>query len=80
MPIYGFECSECQHHFEVILPMSKSDSAPPPCEACGCERTARKLGTAMAVIGSGGDRKVVGGSNCGSCSTKSASACSSCKH
>ena len=78
MPIYGYTCQDCHTHFEVIRPVPQVDVAPPECEHCHSQNTVRKLGTAMAVLGAGANRQVVGGSSCGSCSTKSPNACSGC--
>jgi len=80
MPIYGYECEECSHHFEVLQSMSAAGSPPPPCEACGSPNTHRKLGTASAVFGSEASRRMVGGGgSCSSCNS-SPSSCSGCGH
>ena len=80
MPIYGFTCQGCNHHFEEIRLVSQVDNTPPVCEHCGSPDTARKLGTAMAVIGSGANRRVIGGNSCGPCASQSPSACSGCSN
>ena len=42
MPMYDFKCDECEHMFELNLPMSKSDSASKkPCPECGKETVHR---------------------------------------
>lgn len=41
MPMYEYECIECEAVTEVLRPMSRAD-APIACEGCGGEKTKRK--------------------------------------
>ena len=41
MPMYEYECVECEAVTEVLRPMSQAD-APIDCEQCGSEKTKRK--------------------------------------
>jgi putative FmdB family regulatory protein len=38
MPIYEFECEECEIRFEELIAV---DAAPPPCPACASVRVRR---------------------------------------
>ena len=57
MPIYEYECKDCQRTFEKLeRTMSSADepSAKPttPCPGCGSQQTARKLSVFAAGAGS----------------------------
>lgn len=47
MPIYEFECKECEQVLEVIRPMAES-SEPHTCPDCGNETT-RKFGVGAVI-------------------------------
>jgi putative FmdB family regulatory protein len=69
MPLYEYRCENCRTRFEVLRPISQSDS-PVACPACA-ELGARRLISSFAAIskGDGGSRLVASsqGSGCGSC-------------
>jgi putative FmdB family regulatory protein len=48
MPIYEFECTDCQERFEVR--MSFSDPLPECCPRKGCNGKVRKLFSPPAII------------------------------
>jgi len=41
MPIYGFECASCGHHFDRLQRLSDPD--PTVCPECGAEQVRRQL-------------------------------------
>lgn len=76
MPIYEYECCECQAQFETLV--FRQDEAV-TCPECGCEKAERL----MSVCGfkSGGDKGSASsrmGSSGSSCSGCTAGSCSSC--
>jgi putative FmdB family regulatory protein len=73
MPLYEYQCSDCEMKFDALRAMSKAD-APIACPRCGSQKTGRMI-SLFAAIGSEG--VIAGaGSSCGSC-TPSAS-CATC--
>lgn len=42
MPLYEYRCSACHHQFELLLPMSQSDSVP-GCPQCSSAETSKLL-------------------------------------
>ena len=69
MPVYEYECVECEHVTEVIRRMSDADG-PQACEACGSDQTTRKhsvfmAGAASEARGYAPPRSDAGG--CGHC-------------
>ena len=52
MPIYEFQCYDCQYIFE-ILEMSKEDRTEGKCPQCGCESFERVLSRTQYTMGSG---------------------------
>lgn len=42
MPLYEYDCLDCEESFEVLRPMAQADQSI-ACEICGGERTARSL-------------------------------------
>jgi putative FmdB family regulatory protein len=74
MPIYEYVCLDCKSEFELLRPMSESDSLP-ACESCGGEHVRRKLAVVYALSGGHASAGTSGG--CGSCS---GSNCASCPH
>jgi putative FmdB family regulatory protein len=48
MPLYGFECEDCQEEFEeLVLSFSKSDEV--ACPDCGSHNVARQLSLVAAI-------------------------------
>ena len=75
MPIYEYQCKNCNHEFEQLV---FDRAAPVHCPECGSKR-AKKLPSVFARHGGDSDSPAVaaGGSSCGSCS---ASSCAGCSH
>jgi len=42
MPIYEYQCSECQHRFSVMVRRA-GDTVKQPCPECGCARAERLI-------------------------------------
>ena len=75
MPLYEYQCSDCEMHFDALRAMSDAD-APIFCPECGCDN-ARRMISLFSAIGS--DGMIAGaGASCSSC-TPSAS-CATCGH
>ena len=60
MPIYEYQCSGCEHHFEAIVQGSQK----PSCPSCGSKRLEKQFST-FAVSGAGGSPVPIGGRDCG---------------
>jgi putative FmdB family regulatory protein len=73
MPLYEYECSDCDTRFDALRGMSEADD-PIRCPQCESERTHRVISLFSAV----GDQGVIAGegSSCGSCSPSAS--CASC--
>ena len=52
MPTYDYQCSECDHEFELFQQMS--DSVKRKCPECGKNRLKRLIGTGAGIIFKGG--------------------------
>ena len=51
MPAYDFKCENCDHVFELHLPMSKSNSASKkPCPECGKKTVHRLFDTQAGAV------------------------------
>jgi len=61
MPIYEYQCNECQEEFEKMVRLSEAD-AKQECPKCHSKRTRKRLSKVAAQIASGGSPV----SNCGS--------------
>lgn len=73
MPLYEYQCSDCETRFDALRAMSQADAAI-ACPQCGSENTQRAISLFSAI---GSEGMIVGaGSSCGSC-TPSAS-CATC--
>ena len=75
MPIYEYICQNCKQEFEIIRPMSQSDS-PLACASCGRENIKRKLSLFHAESGG----KSVAGTSAPSCTSCASGNCASCGH
>jgi putative FmdB family regulatory protein len=52
MPIYGFECAACGHHFDRLQKLADPD--PTTCPACGAEAVKRQItAPSFRLAGSG---------------------------
>ncbi|MEE9389715.1 MAG: zinc ribbon domain-containing protein [Candidatus Aminicenantaceae bacterium] len=72
MPIYEFTCNKCSNHFECLVSIGKEKDV--SCSACG-NKDIQKLFSSFG-IGGGSDRL---SSSSSSCTTCSATSCSTCK-
>lgn len=67
MPLYEYQCGDCETVFETLRPIVKAD-APIACSNCGSQATARKLSVFAMVGGSNSmesDQSGGGGCACG---------------
>jgi putative FmdB family regulatory protein len=73
MPLYEYQCSDCETCFDALRAMSEAD-APIACPNCGGEETRRMISLFSAV----GDGRVIAGAgaSCGSCSPSAS--CATC--
>jgi len=74
MPIYEYDCQDCEKRFDAMRSMSEADTTI-ACDSCGSDRTSRALSVFFAQSGG----KVIAGSN-GSCGSCAGGSCSSCQH
>lgn len=65
MPIYEFDCLNCNHHFEELCAMNATGVSCPKCQNTNTKRLMSKFGIGRGVnSGSQGHT----GSKCGACS------------
>lgn len=67
MPLYEYQCLECQSRFERLAP-SPQEADRPTCPQCGSKTTERRLsGFALkaALTGDGGETCACGRGGCG---------------
>ncbi|MBT3239363.1 MAG: zinc ribbon domain-containing protein [Chloroflexi bacterium] len=57
MPLFGFECEECQTNFEELL-FSSSDQEEVHCPQCASIKVNKKLSTVAALSSSGSSQSV----------------------
>lgn len=63
MPLYEFECQDCNENFEKLMRLTGVQEA--ICPTCGSVRTVKKISTfAASVKGSGGPASAGGDSSC----------------
>jgi putative FmdB family regulatory protein len=80
MPVYEYQCLECDKKFEALRPMSQID-APIACPRCQAENARRAISVFAAISreAGGGSRMVASsapsGGGCGGCSGGNCSAC-----
>lgn len=74
MPIYEYQCTECQLKFEALRSMKDADVII-KCRNCGSEQTRRLLSVCQTHV-TGGDSASRGGG----CSGCSGGSCGSCGH
>ena len=73
MPMYEYECNECQHEFEELVRNSEEKVE---CPECGTGNVGRLLSRVAFSVG-GKFTSSASGDACGTCSS-SPSSCSSC--
>ena len=77
MPIYEYQCPECNSKFELLCRMSESDDA---AECPDCKGSAKRTIAAFCCRTKNGPSGEVssidgGGSSCGSCSSSNCGSC-----
>lgn len=81
MPLYEYNCADCDTTFEKLRTMSKAND-PAVCAQCGSADTSRAISLFSAISkGSNGVNRAISGSGggCGSC-THSGGHCTTCSH
>jgi putative FmdB family regulatory protein len=80
MPLYEYQCQDCDARFEALRPMSQSNDAI-ACPRCAGDH-ARRLMSACACVSkdSGGASRMVSGSSGGGCGSCGGGHCASCGH
>ena len=79
MPIYEYQCTDCQNTFEKLRPMSKAN-APAACVQCGSDQTSRAISLFAAISkSSNGESRSVSGTS-SACSSCAATSCATCSH
>lgn len=73
MPIYEYQCQECQTNFELIRPMKDADSTA-LCVNCHSENVKRKISLFNA---SSEGRTFAANSDCSGCAAGTCSTCGS---
>ncbi|MFN2148667.1 MAG: FmdB family zinc ribbon protein [Anaerolineales bacterium] len=73
MPLYEYQCRECDQRFDALRSMNAADT-PIPCPVCGSFETGRKLSLFSAHSNG---KNLTGASSCGSCASGN---CATCKH
>lgn len=80
MPIYEYQCQQCDASFEMMRKMAQADESA-PCPKCTSGKTRRLVSRVNAITGaSGGEYQAAsssGGGGCGSCGSCN---CGSCHH
>jgi putative FmdB family regulatory protein len=67
MPVFEFECKECQQHFEDLVFGNKLEGV--LCPTCGSDRVRKKMSTFVSKIGGDGASLSLGSSPAAACST-----------
>ncbi len=65
MPLYEYQCDQCQHTFEKMVPFSQADSSP-ECPRCHHDITRRRISTIAARLTSSGGSSNSSDSSCSS--------------
>ena len=76
MPIYEYQCSDCQQTFEVRRCFSDADK-PVPCSICESNQTQKLLSKFYAQSSGQSVTQPSGQGGCGSCNGGS---CGNCRH
>jgi putative FmdB family regulatory protein len=79
MPVYEYNCTDCDKTFDRLRPMSKAD-APAACTYCGSDATSRAISLFSAISKSnGGESRAISGTGSG-CASCAATSCATCSH
>ena len=65
MPLYEYQCNNCEEVFEQIVRFSDAD-LPPGCPFCGKKDTHKKISLAASFGSSSSGAVASSGNNCGS--------------
>ena len=81
MPVYEYQCQQCDKRFELLRPMSQID-APVACPRCASTDARRAISVFAAVSreAGGGSRMVASSSSGGGCGGCAGGHCGSCSH
>jgi putative FmdB family regulatory protein len=78
MPLYEYQCGDCQCRFEVLRTFSKADE-PVLCVECNGSHTERAISLFSAVSKGGNGAESGRSLTSGGCSGCAATSCASCK-
>jgi putative FmdB family regulatory protein len=79
MPIYEYQCADCQLTFEILRPISKAN-APAACTRCGSADTSRAISLFSAISkGNNGESRAISGTGSG-CASCAGTHCATCNH
>ena len=76
MPIYEYQCNECNSKYEVLVRTSSDDDEKVSCPKCNSTKNKKLFSTFSASVSSSGPSGDYGCSN-GSCGIPSGGGCSS---
>ena len=81
MPVYEYQCQQCDKRFEVLRPMSQMD-APVDCPRCAATGARRAISVFAAVSrgADGGSRMIASSASGGGCAGCSGGSCAGCSH
>ena len=80
MPLYEYQCAQCQASFEALRPMSDLDK-PMACPICATTGARRKLSVFAAISRDGGSSRLVASSReSHGCSGCAGGSCATCGH
>ena len=73
MPIYEYECADCQERFEDLI-RNKADEEALACPACGSKKLTKQM-SAFGVQGAVEKPITAGSSSCTGCTATSCAGC-----
>lgn len=81
MPVYEYQCQQCDKRFEVLRPMSQID-APAECPRCAAPNAKRAISVFAAVSrgADGGSRMIASSASGSGCAGCAGGHCGSCSH
>jgi len=79
MPLYEYHCTYCNLRFEALRALGEGDT-PMSCPRCDAQNTHRVVSTFAAISRSGGESRMIAGSQGGGCASCSGGHCASCGH
>ncbi|WP_028325598.1 FmdB family zinc ribbon protein [Desulfatirhabdium butyrativorans] len=77
MPIYEYNCNDCNHHFEYLVLRGQE---PTRCPSCSSEHICRKMSVCGFFSKDGSGQTVKLPASTSSCSGCSSSSCAGCGH